>query len=234
MHLAGERFLRSADRAGWKMKATAKRKTRRGGQSGFSMVELVIVVGIIMVIAAIAIPNGIRIWYNMEMRATGDQVASLMQQARLLAAKNNSYYNICYRVNSGVQQVYLSQVTLASTTACTFVAPTSTSQGSYVIDLPRQITAASAAPSGSNPSAYTLSTDTSSGTPCDNTCTLSFSPRGLPCKFDTSSTPATCTTPAASYFVYYFNASSANGYGAVLVTKAGRTRAFTWNGAAWN
>ncbi len=191
------------------------------------MTELVIVIGIILVIAAVAIPNGIRVWYNMELRATGDQVAGLMQQARLLAAKNNSYYTVCYQMNGGLQSVYLTQVTLSSTSACTF-------STKYTIDLARLITAASAAPTGTNPSPYTLTGDTSSTTPCDNTCTLAFSPRGLPCKFDTSTTPATCSTPASSYFVYYFNASSANGYAAVLVTKAGRTRALTWNGSAWN
>jgi type II secretory pathway pseudopilin PulG len=209
------------------MRAIAKGKARRSPQSGFSMTELVIVVGIIMVIAAIAIPNGIRVWYNMELRATGDQVAGLMQQARLLAAKNNSYFTVCYTTNGGLQTVYLTQVTLSSTSACTF-------STKYMIDLARSISAASGAPTGTNPSPYTLTGDSSSGTPCDNTCTLAFSPRGLPCKFDTSTTPATCSTPASSYFVYYFNASSANGYAAVTVTKAGRTRALTWNGSAWN
>jgi Tfp pilus assembly protein PilE len=189
---------------------------QRRAEMGFSLTELVIVIGIVLVIAAIAVPNGIRAWYNMELRGT-------------TAAKNNAYYTICYQVNGGMQRVYLSQVTLYSAAACTYTQGTS-----IEIDLARQITAASAAPSGTNPSAFTMTGDTSSGTPCDNTCTLAFSPRGLPCKFDTSTSPATCSTPAASYFVYYFQATSANGWSALLVTKAGRTRAYTWNGTSWN
>jgi prepilin-type N-terminal cleavage/methylation domain-containing protein len=211
----------------------SRRYRRHKDMRGFSATELVIVVAIILIVAAIAVPNAIRAWYNMELRATADEVASLMQEGRILAAKNNSYYTVCYQVSQGVQQIYLTQVTLNSTAACTYTAPSSTAQGSIVIDLARFITAASGAPS-SNPTPYTLSTDTSTGTPCDNTCTLAFSPRGLPCKFDTTTTPATCSTPAATYFVYYFNASSANGYGAVLVTKAGRSRSYTWNGSSWN
>lgn len=210
------------------MKEIVKGKARRSRQSGFSMTELVIVVAIILIVAAVAIPNGIRVWYNMEIRATTDQVASLMQQGRLMAAKSNAYYAVCYTTSQGVQRVYLHQTSLSSSTPCTF------SSSDQLIDLARQITAASAAPTGSNPSAYTISTDTSSGTPCDNACTLAFSPRGLPCKFDTSTSPSTCTAPAATYFVYYFQAVSSNGYGAVLVTKAGRTRAVTWNGSSWN
>jgi prepilin-type N-terminal cleavage/methylation domain-containing protein len=208
------------------MNVTAKMKRHRA-EKGFSMTELVVVVAIILIVAAVAIPNGIRVWYDMELRATSDQVASLMQQGRLMAAKNNAYYAVCYQVSQGLQQVYLNQTTLANSTPCTF-----TAGNKLTIDLARSITAASGAPTGTNPSAYTLATDTTSGTPCDNLCTLAFSPRGLPCKLDTST--GTCSTPASTYFVYYFNAVSANGYAAVLVTKAGRTRAFTWNGSSWN
>lgn len=201
---------------------------QRRRQSGFTMLELVIVVAVVMIVAAVAIPNGIRAWYNMELRATTSEVSSLMQQARIMAGKNNTYYTICYQLSGSMQTVYLTQRTLSSTSACSY------SSTATQIDLARLITASSAAPTGSNPSAYTLSTDTTSGTPCDNTCTLAFSPRGLPCKFDVSTTPATCNTPASTYFVYYFQAVSAKGYAAVLVTKAGRTRSFTWNGSAWN
>jgi len=205
-----------------------KAKRRRVSSSGFSTLELVIVVAIILIAAVIAIPNAIQIWYNMELRATGNEVADLMQRARILAAKSNSYYTVCYSTSGGVQTVYLTQVTLSSTSACTYSAGTSVS-----IDLARLISAASGAPTGTNPSAYASSIDTSSGTPCDNTCTLAFSPRGLPCQFVTG-TPGTCSTPAASYFVYYFQASSSNGWAAVAVSKAGRTQTYTWNGSSWN
>ena len=202
------------------------RKSKRRSEQGFSMTELVIVIAIILIVGAIAIPNAIQGWYNMELRATGDQVAGLMQEARILAAKNNAYYTVCYQTTSGMQTVYLTQVTLNSTAACTY-------SSTYSIDLARLITAASAAPTGTNPSPYTLSTDTTSGTPCDNTCTLAFSPRGLPCRFVTG-TPDVCTAPASTYFVYYFQAASSNGWAALLVTKAGRSRTYTWNGSSWN
>lgn len=200
----------------------------RRGTKGFSTIELVVVVMIILIVAAFTVPNAMRAWYNMELRGTADEVGSLMQQARIMAARTNSYYTICYRTSGNVQTVYLTQVTLSSTTACTFAS------SATQIALARQITASSGAPSGSNPSAFVYSADAGSGTPCDNTCTLAFSPRGLPCKFDTTSTPATCSTPASAYFVYYFQAVSSNGYAAILVTKAGRTRTYTWNGSSWN
>jgi hypothetical protein len=85
------------------------------------------------------------------------------------------------------------------------------------------------------PAAYTLPGDSGVGSPFSNTTTMGFSPRGLPCKYDTGTTPATCTTPAANYFVYYLKDAHANsqGWAAVVVTKAGRSRVLIWDGATW-
>jgi prepilin-type N-terminal cleavage/methylation domain-containing protein len=204
-------------------------RMRKGPQRGFSTTELVVVIAVILVVAAIAVPNTMQIWYNMELRATGDEVAGLMQQGRILAAKTNSYYALCYQTTSnGYTQVYLSKFVLTTTTPCVF-----TAGNTLTITLARLISAASAAPGGSpNPTNYSYALDTTSGTPCDNTCTLAYSPRGLPCKFVSST--STCSTPAATYFVYYFQDSRPNGWTALLVTKAGRTKALTWNGTSWN
>ena len=54
-------------------------------QSGFSMAELLIVVAIILIIAAIAVPNIAQTVANYRLNASGQSVASLLQQARLTA-----------------------------------------------------------------------------------------------------------------------------------------------------
>ena len=187
-------------------------------QAGFTLVEITVTLAIIMIVAGIAIPNMMQVWADMELRSVASQVADLMQQARMRAAKNNATYPIRYQVTNGVQQVY---VDLNNNSALDNLEP--------VIDLPRGITLTAAAPS-SNPSPYVFTADTTSGTPYTNTDILAFSPRGLPCNYDS---PPTCATPTASYFVYYFQDSRPNGWAAVLVTKAGRTKALTWNGSSW-
>ena len=196
----------------------------RGKRSerGLSLTELVVVVAVVLVIAAIAIPNGVTAWYNAQLRASAAELSDYMQQARIQAARKNATYKLQYQTLSGLQQVSLQDAS-----------------GNVIgtpINLPRQFSMASGAPtgSGSQPTAYTLATDTTSGTPCDNTCTLAFSSRGLPCKYDSSTTPATCSTPAATYFVYYIINGRPNGWAAVLVTKAGRTKPMVWNGTSWN
>jgi hypothetical protein len=140
----------------------------------------------------------------------------------MLAAKNNATYSVRYQVLNGVQRIFVDLNNNGTLDA-----------GEPYIDLGRQITAAAGKPSGSGgqPTPYVLAGDTTSGTPCDNTCILAYSPRGLPCNY---SNPPTCSTPAASYFVYYFQDSRPNGWTAVYVTKAGRSKSLLWNGSSWN
>lgn len=190
-------------------------------EAGFSAVELTVVVAIILIVAGIALPNMFQVWYDMQLRTATGQVSDLMQQARMLAAKNNAIYPVRYQVNNGKQQAYIDLNNNGALDA-----------GEPVIDLATSVVAAAGAPGGSGgaPSSYVLATDTTSGTPYDNTNTLAFSPRGLPCDY---SAPPACSTPAASYFVYYFQDARPNGWSAVLVTKAGRSKALGWNGSTW-
>jgi len=194
-------------------------------QAGFSILELVIVVAIMLIVGAMVIPNAVQAWYDMNLRSSAAEVSDFFQRGRILAAKNNATYPVRFQTNNGVQQAYID-----------FNNNSSLDAGEPYLDLPRSITAASGAPSGGSgqPSAYTLVGDTTSGTPYDNTNTLAFTPRGLPCNYDTSTSPATCTTPASTYFVYYFQDARPNGWSAVLVTKAGRSKVLLWNGSSWH
>ncbi len=154
------------------------------------------------------------------MRATAAEVADLMQRTRMQAARSNLVVPIRYQVTGGMQQVY------ADFNNNGVWDP----QTEPIMDLPR-VRAAAGAPGGAGGVAsYVDPFDTTAGVPCDNTCTLAFSPRGLPCNL----VAAVCTTPAASYFVYYFQDGRPQGWSAVLVSKAGRTKTLVWNGTTWN
>jgi prepilin-type N-terminal cleavage/methylation domain-containing protein len=190
-------------------------------QHGFSLIEVIIVLAIVLILAAIAIPVITQFLYGTQLRAATAEIADLMQQARINAARANATYPVRFQLNGGLQQAYIDLNNNSSLD----------SNEPYV-DLPKLITAASGAPSGSGgqPSAYTLLGDTTSGTPFDNSKVLAYSPRGLPCNYVSS----VCTTPAASYFVFYFTHSRNSMWSAVLVTKSGRTKSLIWNGGSWN
>jgi prepilin-type N-terminal cleavage/methylation domain-containing protein len=194
-------------------------------QTGFSMIELLVVVAIIVVVGGMTLPGLVQTWYDMQLRSATTEVTDLMQRSRMQAARANVSpgISIRYQVTGNMQQVYADLNNNGAWDA-----------GEPIIDLPR-ISAAAGAPTAGNgiPPAFVDTMDTTSGPPCDNTCTLGFSPRGLPCNMIGTGIAAACTTPAASYFVYYFQDNRPNGWSAVLVSKAGRTKTLLWNGSRW-
>jgi len=204
-----------------------KHYTRRDKIGGFSLLELLIVVFVVVVILAIAIPNVLLAVSNIRLRASVGGLAGLMQQTRILAAKNNTLYVVLYGTRNGAQIAY--------------VRDPRNGLGSYVAGEPMMqfsgtSVPASGTPTGSGqPSGYVLVGDTGSGS-YDNAYTLGYSGRGLPCSYDTTTSPPTCSTPAAKYFAYYVKDTRVGGTGwaAAVVTKGGRTKIITWNGGSWN
>jgi type II secretory pathway pseudopilin PulG len=194
------------------------------GSGGFSVLEVVIVCAVALFLAAIATPQFLKISYDIRLKSAATNVSALMQEARILAAKNNKIYTISFPTGGG-GQACIYDVT-AGTPACV--------SNQITVTFNPSITPASGAPrgSGGQPTAYSLVGDTGSVTPYDNATTLGYSARGLPCAYASS----TCSTPAASYFVYYFNDArpdGSTGWAAVLVTRTGRTKSLTWNGSSW-
>jgi len=189
---------------------------------------LLVVVAIIVVVGGMTIPGLIQTWYNIQLRSAAAEVADLMQRSRIQAARANVSPGIPIRYQVQVSAGPVQQLT--QQVYADFNNNNQWDVGEPIINLPR-ILAAAGAPNGANgaPPAFVDTFDTTAGPPCDNTCTLAFSPRGLPCNL----IGAVCTTPAASYFVYYFQDNRPNGWSAVLVSKAGRTKTLVWNGTTW-
>ena len=212
---------------------------RRGRTSGFSLLEIVIVVFVVLVVMAIAVPNVLLAVANVRLRSSAGDLAGLMQQARIMAAKNNpttpiAVYPIRYAVRSGAQIAYVDLNGDGSWSSSVTVNGVTMSEP--LVEFSGTVVPAAGAPSGSGgqPSPYVLAGDTViGGSFFDNTKTLAFTPRGFPCDF---SNPPTCSTPAPKYFVYYLTDTRVGGAGwtGVVVTKAGRTKVVNWNGSQWN
>lgn len=201
-----------------------KRSRGSAASEGFSLTEIIVVLAIVMALAGVAFPIFTKISYNIRLKSAATNISGLMQQARITAARQNAVYTVVIPNTGGKACINLNPGT---NSACDSSEP--------VITFNSNITPATGAPNGSGgtPSAYVLSGDTGTGTPYDNATTLGYSARGLPCAYASS----TCSTPATTYFVYYLNDArpdGTTGWAAVVVTRTGRTKSYTWNGASWN
>jgi len=65
-------------------------RKKRKNISGFTLIELMIVVGMIGILTAIAVPSILNWLPNMRIKAAARDVYSSMQQARMMAAKTNN------------------------------------------------------------------------------------------------------------------------------------------------
>ena len=64
----------------------------RPAQRGFSLLELIIVMAIMLVVAAMAVPQVMRTIAVVRTRSSADEVAGLVQKVRQQAVKDNRYY----------------------------------------------------------------------------------------------------------------------------------------------
>ena len=211
---------------------------RRGRTSGFSLLEIVIVVFVVLVVMAIAVPNVLLAVANVRLRSSAGDLAGLMQQARILAARTNPQtppvYPIRYGVRGGRQIAYIDLNNSSDWSSSVTINGVTMSEP--LVEFSGTVVPAAGAPSGSGgqPSPYVLAGDTViGGSFFDNTNTLAYTPRGFPCDY---SIPPACSTPAPKYFVYYLTDTRVGGAGwsGVVVTKAGRTKVVNWNGSSWN
>src|SRR2546425_13025861 len=64
---------------------------------GFSMAEVVIVVTVVLILGAVAIPNIVTATANVRLRGAASDLSGLMQSARLVAGKKNTTYKVLFK-----------------------------------------------------------------------------------------------------------------------------------------
>jgi Tfp pilus assembly protein FimT len=180
------------------------------------MVELALVLTIVLVVAAFAIPNVARAMANIRLRGSASDLSGLLQRARLASVQNNATHTVRFSTGS---------------TVGAYVDSNNNSQmdtGEPMIQFGTGVIQTS--PSGSGaPSALD-----GAGGPLGWTATsgnISFNSRGLPC--DVTKTP--CGTNVG--YVFYLsnnNYFAEKGWAAVSITAAGRIKVWTWTGTAWS
>lgn len=186
-----------------------RRSTR--GQVGFSLLEMVIVIAIIMVVAVMAVPKIMSNVADIRLRGAVNSASGIIQEARMIAIKNNLTEQVKYSNTASGGTVYAKNVNDTSSLSST---DPQVQMGSTVLaySTPTGVAALSA-----TDLSYTATTVTS----------IMFNPRGIPC-----SAVNTC----GAGMVFYFTDSrtvGSPGWAAVSVSPAGRVKTWMWNGNKW-
>jgi len=207
-------------------KAITPRKT-----SGFSMLELIIVVAIIMIVAAITVEVVQKAAQSMRLQESAISYSGLLQQARIRAVKDDKYYTVLTTTGGTTDPTAF--IDIAGTGV---YAP-----GDPMMVFPSGVSpmAFSSGPSLANLEAQFLPPDPSSLLTLNTTAPgPSFGPRGLPCTPSSSGPSGTCPylTPAGiptSYVAFLQNGQSGK-WEAVTVTPAGRIRQWAYDSGTWS
>jgi type IV pilus assembly protein PilA len=213
-----------------RMSQTHKYPSRTGRfKAGFTMVELVIVIAIVLIVAAIAVPNMLNFIHAARLRGAGSDLSSLLQTARMRSVQDDHFY-ASYIIAGPPREAYV-DVTLNGGTG--WVA------GDPLIQISAEITpvAAANAPNTTNlqgqllPAGSTLTVNDGSttGTP------VIFSPRGLPCSTLAATGGQVCDSAGgATAFWIFFQDTITTNWEAVTVSPAGRVQKWLYSGNVWS
>lgn len=201
----------------------------RESSAGFSLVELMIVVVIVLVIAGMAVPKFLTLIHNARLQGAASDFGGLLQKARIRAVQDDAYYATYFTSSGTIREAYVD-------TKKTGVLDASVDP---VISMSNEVTlvAASSAPNTSalqglflpTGSGLTVNDGASSNSP------VTFNSRGLPCK-SISVTGGTFCSSSSSYataFWLFFQDNVTNTWEAVTVSPAGRIQKWRAIGSSW-
>ena len=177
-------------------------------QTGFSMLEIMVVVAILLIVAAMAVPMMNRTIANYRLDAGGHSTASLIQQARLMAVKTNQVYYVNTDIASTPDYVYMRTDTGAR------------QKGDPSVSISNDLTfQTTSLPDHQQLDDYVQGTTSvlqAAGT------TIGFTARGLPCIASTTTPP--CQQGVG--FEWFIQSNANNGWEAITVTPAGRIKSW--------
>jgi prepilin-type N-terminal cleavage/methylation domain-containing protein len=194
--------------------------SRPSSHMGFSLIELLVVLAIMLIVAAFAVPTTMKVIDGARIRGTMGNVSNLAQRCRMQAIKRNTTQWLHFRTISGRVTLFVTD----STSTATGPAPTD-----IQLDLPNQFVIA-AAPT-SNPAPLTATAMWGSSITPNVSVDPYFNSRGLPCLPDITTGACTTTVGYVNYFTYRSGGNTR--WVAVGISPAGRVKAWYWYGSQW-
>jgi prepilin-type N-terminal cleavage/methylation domain-containing protein len=203
----------------------------RGARDGFSLIELLVVISILLVITATAIPNIMQTIAQVRLRSAANTVAGLLQQGRVRAVRDNSYYAVIGDDGSG-------SLTADAKMACVDINSNSTCSASADGLDPQvrlggtNLLTTSAPPvSLTSTSSADLAATNNHVIEQDKTLRVYFNSRGLPCYMAGSVCKNAYSDGKGIAYVYYItDGRPIYGWAAVTVSASGRVRVWMYRG----
>jgi len=174
---------------------------------GFSMVELLVVLGLIMVVAALALPNLISTQRALNATSDARSLASILSLAKMRAA--NSFTQSRLNCDSSARRCQLEVCTSKGATSCNTFTP----EGGPV-RLSQNISFGFGS----------ISTPAGTQTSIQNTPQILFNSRSIP--IDSTGAPT-------GNYALYITGQTGNNY-AVTVSPTGRVAVWQYSGGAWS
>lgn len=204
-------------------------------QRGFTLVELLVVVAIILIVSAVVVPNSISAVRNLRLNGAVGDYANLLQQARLRAVRDNRTYQV--HVGNPV-----GNPAAGSTIAWIDILPANpdgssgAGAGNFTAGDPFVTINGDVVLANNDASNVSLKTAVGNTAVFDGTDanTPTFGPRGTPCHATLNGFAAYCATPGTpDQFFTIFQSNTNQRIQAVTVDGAGRIQRWLYNGAAW-
>jgi Tfp pilus assembly protein FimT len=181
--------------------------------AGFSILELLVVLGIVMIMAAISAPPMAAAIAHSKLRGASSSLSGLFQSSRMQAIRRNKTVTLHFVTVGDTPFAVMKEVDDASTNLGTFDPQVQLGSSLFQVATPDD--------------GILISDAVLSYTPLTLPDLISFNPRGLPCRY----AAGVCTTAG---FVYYLaDTSRANAWTAVSVSPGGRVKQWFWNGTVW-
>jgi prepilin-type N-terminal cleavage/methylation domain-containing protein len=204
------------------MKTSFGRKRR---ESGFSLIELVVVIAIALVLSAMAIPQIKNVVNQFKLRNATVEFSGIVQQARARSVQDNKHYPVLFDTSvSGTTRVFV-DVPLTGSIDTT---------KDPIVSWGPEITpqAVANAPGTSALKTTFLSGNTTNVVVYDGSASsITFSPMGVPC-FVTS---GVCNSMATLVAYWVFLQDSRNSqWEAVTITPAGKIQKWTYANSTWS
>jgi len=189
--------------------------------AGFSLLELLMVAGIVLLITAVGLPVMNTAIANMKLRSSMTTVSGFLQNSRMLAVQQNRTMTARHfnRPSAPFSLVYYVKEAPDSSSVTTSDSQVEMEAPITGFDNP----SGPGAPPAIDNSSLGLLTSPQTGDP-------SFNAQGIPCTYS----GGTCSNVA---FIRYFKDNrigGAGGWAAISITPAGRIKRWFWNGAAWS